>query len=502
MVNGNIKKCVVGAFRKDFFRPLCVFLIVAFVLWKAIHWRISHTYLEDDLVWFFPVIDHLLNEKDSALILLKSFHLPELTLFDALYSAFLKFIFGYNLFLYPLPSYLIHLANGVIIYQILSRAFNCSRFTSSMASLIYLTFYGHYHAYLWPMAMHHALGVFWILFFIYEYLREEGIETQNREEKLILNLRLYGLAFLASFMRLSVLIVPLIIGIHIVLTNSSRKDFYFKIKRWLPIFLLISWYQIFALVAGNRADVLSAFLSTENFIALVSLIFALWLIARKDLQRMYYFWLIIPFVFVLCLYLWLLPQDTLTPSNVALRWQIMPLPVGVTMWFMVILSWGIMYTFTRHVIYRNKKFGVFIIWYMLLFPYLIFRLNEMPSRYLIYISPIFAVVLAVFLGEIISNRLKGFCKNIFRLVICCSLAWFAVANIQTIHERSIRSFVADYHWKYDDIIVAQYVKYDLMTKGDTVNKNILCLQGVNRMPYLENWAQTYLKDQKMVVMKA
>lgn len=36
-----------------------------------------------------------------------------------------------------------------------------------------------------------------------------------------------------------------------------------------------------------------------------------------------------------------------------------------------------------------------------------------------------------------------------------------------------------------------------MTKGDSVNKSILCLQGVNRMSYLENWAQKFLKDQEM-----
>ncbi len=500
MVSGNIKKCVLEVFNKTFLKPLGIFLIVVFVLWKATYWRISHTYLEDDLVWFFPVIDHFLNERNSWLILLKSFHLPELTLFDALYFAFLKLIFGYNFFLYPLPACLLHLANGVIIYQILSRALNCSLFTSSIAGLIYLTFYGHYHAYLWPMATHHILGVFWILLFIYKYLQtlnKEGSATQDLGGKLGLNLRLYGLAFLASFMRLSVLIVPLIIGIHTVFTSSSRKDFYFKIKRWLPFFLLISWYQILILITGNRADVLSAFLNMENLIALSGLIFVLWSMVRRNLQRIYYFWLIIPFAFILCLYLWLFPQDTLTPSNIALRWQVMPLPSGATMWILTTLSMVIMYTFTRHVIYRNKKFGVFIIWYMLIFPYLLSRLNEMPSRYLVYLSPIFAVVLAVFLGEIISNRLEGFYKSIFRFVVGCSLACFAVINVQAIHERSIRSFAADYHWKYDDIMIAQYIKHDLAIKGDSINKSILCLQGVSRMSYLENWAQKFLKDQEM-----
>ena len=501
MLNGNIKKCLVGIFSKDFFRFLGIFLITAFILWKAIYWRISQTYLEDDLVWFFPVIDHLLDKKESVLVLLKSFHLSELTLFDALYFAFLKFIFGYNFFFYPLPSCLIHLVNGSIIYKILSKTLNCSFFTSSIASLIYLSFYGHYHAYLWPMAMHHTLGVFWILLFTCEYLQvlnKEDFETQDRGGKLSLKLRLYGLAFFASFMRISVLIIPLIIGIHTVLTNKPREDLYLKIKRWLPFFLLISWYQILILITGNRADVLSAFLSAKNLIALISLVFVLWFIVRKNLQRIYYFWLIIPFVFILCLYLWISPQSTLAPSNMALRWQVMPPPTGVIMWvFLIILSWWIMYAFSRYVIYRNNKFGVFIVWYMLLFPYLLSRLNEMPSRYLIYLSPIFAVVLAVFLGEIISGRLKGFYNKIFRFVIGCSFTVFVIINIQSIHERSIRSFVADYHWKYDDIMIAQYIKHDLMTKGASLDKNILCLQGVNRMSYLENWAKTFLKDQEM-----
>lgn len=477
------------------------FLILASILWKSVSWRISQTYLEDDLVWFFPVIDHLLDGKNSVLVLLKSFHLPEVTLFDALYFTFSKFIFGYNFFLYPIPSYLVHLANGLIIYQILYRAFNCSLFTSCIASLIYLTFYGHYHAYLWPMAMHHALGVFWILLFIYEYvqvLNREVIETQYQGRKSGLDFRLYGLAFLASFMRLSILIIPLIIGTHIGLMSRSRSDFYSKIKRWFPVFVLISWYQILILVIAKHGDVLSGFLNIESLILLAGLTIVLGLLFRKNLQSVYYCWLIIPLVFILCLYLWLFPQNTLIPSNVALRWQVMPLPAGAGMWFfLIIISWGIMYAFIRHAVSRHKGFGIFIIWYILLFPYLVSRLSEMPSRYLVYVSPVFAVVLAVFFGEILANRLEGFYKKNFQVLIGCVLIWGAIVNIQAIHERSVRSFAADYHWKYDDIMIAQYIKHDLMDRGIASDKSILCLQGVHRLRYLEDWARTFLNDQKM-----
>lgn len=475
------------------------FLLLASVLWKSVSWRISQTYLEDDIVWFFPIIDHLLNEKNSALVLLKSFHLPELTFFDALYFAFLKFIFGYHFFLYPLASFLLHLVNGFLIYRILSRVFDCSLFTSGLAAFIYLSFYGHYHAYLWPMAMHHVLGVFWILLFLYEYLQmlKKG-ERAQENKKSNPDRRLYGLAFLASFMRLSVLIVPLVIGAHIVMTSSSKRDFFLRIKRWVPVFLIISWYQILVLFMGKHGDVLSGFLKTKSLILLLGVALGLWLLFRRNLQRIYYCWLIIPFVFILCLYLWLFPQNTLTPSNVAQRWQLMPLPTGATMWvFMTVLSWLIMYVFTRHVLYRHKGFGVFIIWYMLVFPYLVTRLSAMPSRYVLYVSPIFAIILAVFLGEILADRAKASHKTVFRVIIGCLSVWAAVVNIQAIHQRSIRSFVADYHWKYDDILMAQYIKNDLNTKKISAKGRGLCVQGVNRLRYLEDWAKKYLKDQKM-----
>lgn len=480
-----------------FSMPLGAFLFIACIVWKAVSWRIRHTYLEDDLFWFFPVIDHLLGEKHSALTLFKLFHLPELTLFDALHVTFLKFLFGYNFFLYPIPSYLIHLANGVIIYRILSRAVNCSRFTSSLAGFIYLAFYGHYHAYVWPMAMHHTLGVFFVLLFIYEYLKmsnaEENIAARDQGWTPRLGLGLYGLAFLASFMRLSILLVPLIIGIHAALTDSFKKNV--KMKYWIPVFLLISWYQILILILGYRADVLNAFLRMENLVILTVLAFMGWLVARRNLQRIYYFWLIIPFAFMLCLHLWFFPQNTLTPANVALRWQVMPLPAGAGS-FLVVLSWGIMYAFTRHVICREKKLGVFIIWYMLVFPYLLFRLGEMPSRYLIYLSPVFAVILAVFLGEIIADRFQGFARPVFRFTVACLFIGYGIANVRAIHERSIRSFLTDYHWKYDDILIAQYIKRDLMTGKVSSDKNF-CIQGVERLSYLENWGRTFLKDRGM-----
>ncbi len=476
------------------------FPIAALILWKSVSWRISHTYLEDDLVWFFPIIDHLLNSQTSILALLKSFHLPELTLFDALYFTFLKSIFGYHFSFYPIPSYLMHLANGILIYQILSRALNCSRFTSGIAAFIYLSFYGHYHAYLWPMAMHHVLGVFWILLFIYEYVQicnKENTGGQDRTE-LILNLRLYGLAFLTSFMRLSVLIIPLLIGAHIVFTSKSRTDFYSRIKRWIPIFLIISWYQILVLIIGKHGDVLSGFLSMESLVVLTGLIIMLWLLFKRNLQRVFYGWLVVPFIFILCLYLWLFPQNTLTPPNVALRWQVMPLPTGVVMWiFLIALSGWIMYTFTRYALCDYKRFGIFIIWYMLLFPYFVFRLSAMPSRYLIYVSPVFAVVLAVCLGEILANQLKGSYKNVFQVFVGFLLICGAVINIQAIHARSVRSFTADYYWKYDDIMIAQYIKNDLKAKGVLPERQLLCLKGTSRLRYLEDWAQKFLKNQKM-----
>jgi len=145
-----------------------LFFGTVFMLWKAIAWRVTHTYLEDDSLWFLPLIERLWSEK-SGVELIKAFHMPEVTLFDAVYYSFLKLVFGYTFSLHPIPSLLVHAVNGAVLY-ILLRKLDSSRLAAAAAGLIYLTFYGHYHTYIWPMSMHHLAGVLLILLFLCEYV--------------------------------------------------------------------------------------------------------------------------------------------------------------------------------------------------------------------------------------------------------------------------------------------------------------------------------------------
>jgi len=149
---------------------------------------------------------------------------------------------------------------------------------------------------------------------------------------------------------------------------------------------------------------------------------------------------------------------------------------------------------------RDSRFGIFITWYLFLFPYLLFRLNEMPSRYLIYVSPVFAVVIAVFFGEMIVSRFKGFYRNIFQFIMAILFIWLSYVNIQSIHERSIRSFFTDYRiWNYENIKIANYIKQDQTKKHKIkdLNKNTLCLGGVSPLPYLVAWANHHLPEARI-----
>lgn len=241
---------------------LCLSLVACF-LWSAVAGRLGATYLEDDLLWFIPSIENTLHTQ-SFVDVLRTFHSSEMTLFDGMYFSFFLIFIGHHFPVYAYASFILHFLISIAFFMMLFLGLRLSQGQSLLASLIYLTFCGHYHAYLWPMAAHHL----WVLLFTFVIMTFYLIADRRLDENKNID-KIYGwmivLAVCAGFNRISILLLPLIMISHMLFNNKDIVKLVDKVRRWLPVFYLLTAYQVIILFSGGKEDVLSKILPHHSY---------------------------------------------------------------------------------------------------------------------------------------------------------------------------------------------------------------------------------------------
>jgi hypothetical protein len=422
---------------------LSSFLIFLAALVWACSSRFSHIYLEDDFLWCLPLISQLKQTLPFAQMI-HAFHSGELTLFDGLYFSALISMFGIHLKFYLMLSMLVHVGNAGLLFYLLYRRISLSLMTGFFAAVIYLTFYGHFHAYVRPLSISHTMVVFMILLLINLYLRIE--ELRNNRQPFG---ALYGLvlvvAMIASVMRLSMIIAPIAIMVHILFVAKDGPDVWRKLRWWGPVFAILLIYDwILLTVIGREGRTLEgltgfwhgifhqgswalALLTYVGLIAAAGGAFCFFLKSRaakgfleifKKIMPWAFF---IPHFFLLSFSNWLMAVSSASKANPYQRWQLMDYPQGVYFVVLLLVAWALMAVIVRHVRSRGAHLVLFIGWYLSLLPFLGFKLTAVPSRYLVYVSPILAVVLSVFLFEILPQRFNFFRKRFGRGIVLAGL---------------------------------------------------------------------------------
>jgi hypothetical protein len=481
---------------------LCLLLAACF-LWLAVSQRVGATYLEDDLLWLLPSVEHTLHTQ-SLYGVLKAFHASEMDFSDGMYFSFLLTLFGHHFPAYAFISFITHFFIAVSFFMMLVLGLRLSQGLSLLASLIYLTFDGHYHAYLWPMAAHHL----WVLFISFLTMTLYLIADRRLDEGKNIN-TLYGwlivLAVCAGLNRQSILVLPLMMAAHIAFTNKDTSKVLNKIRRWLPVFYLMSVYVVVVIFSGGPQAVLDKFLHHNAHqwpwfivaagwaVFILCLYGALCLALRKSvinklysLRRPWYGLLFFSYPMGVCCYTWFAPMASIQSRGVFQRWQPMALPEGIwahTIWWF--LGTVLLLHLIRTAVVKRDLLIV-LVWYLFLIPYLALQGENIPSRYLIYVSPVFALGMALFWQELKWKWIKTFGTVV--LVILMAL------NIWAIHLRSLSSWITDYRWSYDFVKDAQFIKADLMRKAIKPVDASLCVQHVSPMPYLNNWRGKFLSE--------
>lgn len=483
---------------------------IAAVVWACAS-RFSHIYLEDDFLWCLPLISQIKQALPFAQMI-HAFHSGELTLFDGLYFSALISIFGIHLKFYLMLSMLVHVGNAGLLFYLLYKRINLSLMTGFFAAVIYLTFYGHFHAYVRPISISHTMVVFIVLLLINLYLKIE--ERRNNRQPFG---ALYGLvlvvAIVASVMRLSMVIAPIAIMVHILFVAKDGPDVWGKLRWWGPVFAVLLIYDwILLTVIGREGRTLegltgfwhgifhqsSGMLALLTYIGLMAIaggVFYFFLRSRaakgfleifKKIMPWAFF---IPHFFLLSFFNWLMAVSSASEANPYQRWQLMAYPEGACFSVLLLVVLALMVVIVRYVRSRGAHLILFIGWYLSLLPFLGLKLAAVPSRYLVYVSPILAVVLSVFLFEILPQSFNFFRERFGRSIVLVGLCLIIFLNIYAIHERLRRSILGDYCLSYDYVKVANVIKEDLASKGRVVDGHPmdLCVQGVGAIEWWKDF---------------
>ncbi len=497
-----------------------IFIATTSLLLAAVWSRVSHTYLEDDVLWFFPLITHLA-QTSSLPQFLNYVQTSELTFFDSSYFLLGKTLFGYQLWRLTCVSLVIHVANAFLIWILLALVYRFSTATALSAGLIYLSYYAHFHAYLWPMAAHHLITVFFILLFIYLFeIIERRIVSGQRVGRLHWGV-IITLSIMVSLLRLSMLIIPLVLIGRILFGSQSMVEARQQYRRWLLVFSILFFYQMTLVLTGSCGDVLSGFLKHISLIGsnhhwVESVIVAIILISlglavidgllghkvsceikyQRTRPMIFPVWLSIgsSALVSLLLFYWVLACPSAMSCDTVGRWQIMP--AIEPMWIRVILWMAtsfVLINFVKFCYQVERRMIVFVIWILGVVIFLGVTQKDVPSRYLIYASPFMAVMLSCLIFEILSRKFKAYARI---PVMCLSvgLGIIMLMNIYAIYVRCYRTFLADYHWSYDFIKASHLIKDNLAARGIDIHQTRIIVGNVTPLPYLNGWQGGFLKD--------
>jgi len=278
---------------------------------------------------------------------------------------------------------------------------------------------------------------------------------------------------------------------------------------------------VIALVLGNQGDVLSGVLwpyymlfgESKSWLTIIFIlglglagllgirtILSQCVDDKKNLIKYFISWcfvlllLCIPQMLFLCLYTLIQPWTSAFSPGLVNRWEPMsfPLTAGWATSSEEILLGLLLISFIFLLMTRHRRLFIFIPWYLLLYPYLAKHIHLMPSKYLIYLSPFLAVLLTLFFIELPSIYFKKFWRP-YRLGLYCLLFILLGANLFAIRWRYAQSLLMDYYWSYDYIKFSQLIDDDLR-RFDKKNNQIICVQGLQDIPYAQKWQNSFLKD--------
>lgn len=467
--------------------------------------EIQSTLLEQDLVWFFPSLIHQFKDQsllDSFLLIIQ----PSLWYGDPLYK--LYFWVGYKIFGAHSEGFVfiavwLHIINAIVLERIL-HALQLPKMVCLYAALIYLSFFGHFHAYLWPMAFQHLSIVFFILIGFKAYQSfSTAIEQKTPLRKT--RILMFIVHFFASLCRVNIVLLPFIMGTHLFFCSASKEDFLKKYNRCFPFFLLYLGQPLASLFfAGDNRLGISfspslypvfvcsglAFLLGFRFLvqyAKIRMLYGMfWAFLGIGIMGywihhpslLYAFW--IPWIG--CLQSFLEPLSVVKTMASTIAYHKLPIDISLGYFF---FSAFLLLIFIKLYICRWKSLLILAPWYVFCFFFLKDQ-NPIASRYFIYLSPIAAICLACvyhtfssWLFSTVSMKKRGVLFS--TLLLLC----FVLFNIMAIKFSLFKNKLVNQLCFYNDLYLVSILEKELGNIPTVNQKTTIYIQNILPMPYQE-----------------
>lgn len=485
---------------------------------------------ETDLWWMIPTVSHETEGKSlgqSLRFLLGPFPLgfgqPILKLYLLLATSSHGLCIRHLILL----SVLFHFGNALLLTRV-SRQFGLSRDIAFFSGFMYLTIFPHFHAVLWPTAFQHVLAVFTILLVLHLYLRtEEKFQSGASESGGRIFWAAIMAGLLASLQRSAAILVSVLLLAHILICSRTPLERQAKYDRWLPLFVVFSFYPSLSLAFVGDVIVHQAiaqwslspwarfFFLFGAVLASLSLIrFLVYRPMTRPVRRFGIFLLFLGAAALfgsLCLHdkrHLLLPYNVLVPFATTLASYLDPLPTALLIdsteafhfippqvsFYVLCVSLFLMGMFGAVFVTRHRSLLLLGIWYSIGLVHLLHQYSSFPvftpSRYFIYITPVFSIVFCAVLVSLGARLLRG-----TRLVpifqqrfLFAFLVGLGISNLLAVRLEMHRGRLSNTFLMYEDIRAASLIRGDLVDKANRSGSAVmgpLSVSNVVPMPFKE-----------------
>lgn len=485
-----------------------VFLAATFcflgILWEHIQGAVPET----DLWWMIPVLSKYVSQAapEELFAFLIS---PAPRYFEAPVLKSYLWLIGEGLRLpfcsLVLSAALVHCLNALLVGWV-SHLLGFSRRVAWVAALITLGLFIHHQAFLWPAAFQHLFSVTTILAVLGLFLKTEQSRAAGARAG-----GLYALscaaALLASLQN-AALIGPVLTACHVFFCSPDRATATDRYRRWLPIWSGCLLYPVLSVSFLGLDVILKAVAAhpSSPWMKSASLFFggvaALFLMGRlipvlygNARQRRAVRWVLV--AAALCAAGWLMLRDKrqlllaynacvplasvlssfLDPFRVA-----MGIPAGESYYYTppqlspVSLIGAILLAavFAGKFVTERWERMLLFVWYLLCLGYLLLHHHaasvmpfQIPSRYFVYITPIFSM-LAAAVACYAADRFSQIVRNERRAangVLSVVLIALLVPNLLAIRVALFRGCLTNSYLVYDDLRLARLIREDWVRNG-------------------------------------
>ncbi len=482
-------------------------LLICVLFFCLLRAEIAAAAPETDLWWMLPVFSRLTAGKsffEGLLFLLQPtprwFELPFLKAYLWFHQALPILQGSYGSLI--LVSLLLHFFNALLMYAV-GQQLGMGRRAGFFSAFTYLTLFVQFHAYYWPSAFQHVLAVFTTLGVLFCYLKTEELFKGRQPQRTLFFFLTLAAGGLGSLQR-STLMLPFMLLAHLVFSSRNAQERVTRFTRWMPFLLLYPLYILLALCfvgdhvynvgifkfplpAGIKA-LAFFFGGVVGLVALRRLLGISWtmggrrrigkallifltvgltagLILRDKREILLPYNLITPLTTLLASFLEPIQSALSTDSRVA--YYVMPCQISFFFLLLALLS---LWVFVRLPWVRPATVATLLMWYGMCTWYLLFHRHvvssfplRIPSRYFIYLSPIFSWVFcssAIALYDLLMKRIRlhGLKREVILVGIFLGLV---LPNLMAVRLQLFRGRLVNSYFSYDDVRAGELIQEDL-----------------------------------------